>query len=126
MKRMLGKAAAVLGGAALAGGAMLATAAPANAAWSCPKGYMCAYLNTNGVGDPGQVSGDNTNLTQYNKFKNANSMVNDGVSCNVRIYNQQNHTGAYWTVDKGYAISNLNTFSGGAFANGIHSNKWCV
>ncbi|WP_267241560.1 peptidase inhibitor family I36 protein [Streptomyces sp. PR69] len=128
MNRILGKAVATLGGTALAAGALLATAAPANAAWdNCPKGYLCAYLGINGTGgNPGKVEGNNTNLTQYNKFRNADSIWNNGKSCNVRIYGKRNYTGAYWTLNRGAGVYNLNTVGNGGLKNGVHSNKWCV
>lgn len=126
MNRILGKAVAALGGTALAAGALLATAAPANAAWdACPKGSLCAYLGINGNGGtPGKVAGNNTNLTQYNKFRNADSIWNNGTSCNARVYSGQNYTGSYWTLNRGAAVYDLNKL--GALRNGVHSNKWCV
>lgn len=126
MNRMIGKAVATLGGTALAAGVLLGTAAPANAAWAdCPKGYLCAYLGTSGNGgSPGKVAGNNTNTTQYAKFRYADSAWNNGNSCNVRIFSERNYTGSYWTISRGARLYDLNDY--GQLKYGIHSNKWCV
>ncbi|MEU1871849.1 hypothetical protein RKD37_003911 [Streptomyces ambofaciens] len=119
------KLAAVLGAAALAGLGIAATATPASAAWSdCDSGALCAYLSDNGGGTPGQVFGDNSNLLQYNKFNNAESVYNNGNSCDVRIYNATGYTGSYWVLERGLAVYNLDTFRDGIFADDLASNRW--
>lgn len=119
------KLAAAFGAAALAGLGIAATATPASAAWSdCSSGALCAYLGDNGSGDPGEVFGDNTNLEQYNKFNNAESVYNNGNSCDVRIYDERNYTGDYWVLERSHYVSNLDTWYNGDFADDIASNKW--
>ncbi|GAA5212810.1 MULTISPECIES: peptidase inhibitor family I36 protein [Streptomyces] len=120
------KIAAVLGAAALAGLGIAATATPASAAWTdCSSGALCAYLGDNGSGDPGEVFGDNTNLLQYNKFNNAESVYNNGNSCNVRIYNGTNYSGSSFVLLRGYVIGNLDAYRSGIFADDLASNNWC-
>ncbi|MDR6975058.1 hypothetical protein J2X68_001742 [Streptomyces sp. 3330] len=124
MKRILAKAGIVLGSVALATTGALITAAPANAALSdCPSGGLCAYLGVNGSGDPGVVYGDNTNLLQYNKFNNAESLYNNGNSCNVRIYSGTGYTGSSYVLSRGYYNGSLaNT----VYWHNVASNNWCV
>ncbi|MEU9199298.1 peptidase inhibitor family I36 protein [Streptomyces sp. NPDC048332] len=119
------KLAAALGTAALAGLAIAATATSASAAWSdCSSGALCAYLGDSGAGDPGEVFGDNSNLEQYNKFNNAESVYNNGNNCDVRIFNGTGYTGSYWVLERGYVVSNLDTFRNGIFADDLASNRW--
>ncbi|MGW0456739.1 peptidase inhibitor family I36 protein [Streptomyces tendae] len=119
------KIAAAFGAAALAGLGIAATATPASAAWSdCDSGALCAYLSDGGGGTPGQVFGNNTNLEQYNKFNNAESVYNNGNSCDVRIYDERNYTGNYWILERGYVVSNLDAFRNGDFADDLASNQW--
>ncbi|MBE8474358.1 peptidase inhibitor family I36 protein [Streptomyces justiciae] len=117
--------AAAIGAAALAGLGVAATATPASAAYSdCSSGALCAYLSDNGVGDPGEVFGDNSNLLQYNKFNNAESVYNNGNSCDVRIYDQTGYTGDSFVLHRGYVINNLDAYENGDFADDLASNKW--
>ncbi|MFC8424801.1 peptidase inhibitor family I36 protein [Streptomyces sp. NPDC057236] len=119
------KIAAVLGTAALAGLGIAVTATPASAAWTdCSSGALCAYLGDNGAGDPGEVFGDNTNLLQYNKFNNAESVYNNGNDCDVRIYNGTGYTGSSFLLLRGYVISNLDSYRSGIFADDLASNRW--
>lgn len=119
------KLAAVLGTAALAGLGIAATATPASAAWSdCDSGALCAYLSDSGGGTPGQVFGDNSNLLQYNKFDNAESLKNNGNSCDVRIYDQTGYTGNSFILHRGNVVSNLDTFYNGDYADDVSSNRW--
>jgi hypothetical protein len=121
------KIAAAVGAAVLAGLGIGATATPANAAWTdCSSGSLCAYLGDSGAGDPGQVSGNNSNLLQYSKFDNAESVYNNGNDCNVRVWNGTNYSGSYFTLERGYVISNLDTYRNGIFADDLASNRWCV
>ncbi|WP_419996689.1 peptidase inhibitor family I36 protein [Streptomyces boninensis] len=123
MKRTIAKAAIALSGAALAAAATLATAGPANAAWSdCPDGGLCAYLGDDGAGTPGVVYGDNKDLLQYYKFDNADSIYNNGNSCNVRIYNGRNYTGSSFVLDNGWMAPNLSS----TYKDDVSSNNWCV
>ncbi|MET7850516.1 peptidase inhibitor family I36 protein [Streptomyces avermitilis] len=124
MHRILVRSGIALGGAALAAVGALATAGPADAAWSdCPAGSLCAYLGTDGSGDPGTVSGDNNNLLQYNKFNNAESLYNHGNSCNVRIFSGLNKTGSSYVLDRGYTNP---TLAGTVYWHNVASNDWCV
>ena len=117
--------AAAFGAAVLAGLGIAATATPASAAYSqCDSGALCAYLYDSGVGTPGQVFGNNTNLEQYDKFNNAESVYNNGNSCDVHIYNQQNYGGTVGLLKRGYAIHDLDSESGGTWADDIASNYW--
>ncbi|MFI8949307.1 peptidase inhibitor family I36 protein [Streptomyces sp. NPDC053750] len=119
------KIAAAFGAAALAGLGIAATATPASAAWTdCSSGALCAYLGDNGAGDPGEVFGDNTNLLQYTKFNNAESVYNNGNDCNVRVYNGTGYTGSSFLLLRGYTIGNLDSYSGGIFADDLASNRW--
>ncbi|MDO0935737.1 peptidase inhibitor family I36 protein [Streptomyces sp. DG2A-72] len=119
------KIAAVVGAAALAGLGIAATATPANAAWSdCSSGALCAYLSDNGGGDPGEVFGDNTNLLQFNKFDNAESVYNNGNSCDVRIYDQTGYSGNSFILHRARVVSNLDTWMNGNFADDVASNRW--
>ncbi|MEN3586163.1 peptidase inhibitor family I36 protein [Streptomyces sp. ZYX-F-203] len=124
---MIGKRiAAVLGAAALAGAGLAMTATPASAAYSdCTPGALCAYTGDSGYGSPGKVYGDNTNLLQYDKFNNAESVYNNGNSCNVRVYNGTSYTGSYFTLARGYTIGDLDGYRGGIFADDLASNRWC-
>lgn len=118
--------AGIAAGAMLLGGlGVAATASPAQAAITdCTSGSLCGYVPTNYGGKPGKVSGDNKDLLQYAKFKNANSVANRGKSCDVRIFVKKNYAGASYVLKKGKSIPNLNTFQSGKFKNGIASNKW--
>jgi hypothetical protein len=118
--------AGIAAGAMLLGGlGVAATASPAQAALEdCDSGSLCGYIGTHFAGTPGQVEGDNKDLTQYNKFKNANSVYNRGTSCDVRIYVKKDFQGASYLLVRGKHIPDLNTFQNGKFKNGIHSNKW--
>ncbi|WP_327317357.1 peptidase inhibitor family I36 protein [Streptomyces sp. NBC_01235] len=119
------KIAAAVGAAALAGLGIAATATPASAAWSdCSSGALCAYLGDSGAGDPGEVFGDNTNLEQYNKFNNAESVYNNGNSCDVRIYDEQNYGGNSFVLHRGNAVYNLDTWYDGTYADDLASNRW--
>ncbi|NNN31379.1 peptidase inhibitor family I36 protein [Streptomyces sp. S3(2020)] len=118
------KIAALIGAAALAGLGIAATATPANAAWSdCDSGALCAYLGDYGYGTPGQVFGNNTNLEQYNKFNNAESVFNNGNSCDVRLYDEQNYGGNNVILKRGYIVRDLDT-EASTFAQDIASNYW--
>ncbi|MFF4243597.1 peptidase inhibitor family I36 protein [Streptomyces sp. NPDC001822] len=100
----------------------LVTATPANAAYSdCPAGALCAYLGTDGAGDPGTVYGDNTNLLQYNKFNNAESLYNNGNNCDVRVYSGLNYTGSVATAYRGWTYSPLYS----PWKDNVASNRWC-
>ncbi|WP_369197822.1 peptidase inhibitor family I36 protein [Streptomyces djakartensis] len=121
MKLMVSKAGVLLGAAALAATTLM-TAGPANAAWSdCPSGALCAYLGTGGAGDPGTVYGDNTNLLQYNKFNNAESLYNNGNNCDVRVYSGLNYTGSVATAQRGWTYSPLYS----PWKDNVASNRWC-
>ncbi|MFD8734517.1 peptidase inhibitor family I36 protein [Streptomyces sp. NPDC059618] len=123
MKRILAKAGIALGSVALATTGALVTAGPANAAWSCPSGGLCAYLGVNGAGTPGVVYGDNSNLLQYNKFDNAESLFNNGNNCNVRLYSGTGYTGSSYVLDRGYLNGSLaNT----VWWHNVAANNWCV
>ncbi|MER5433761.1 peptidase inhibitor family I36 protein [Streptomyces sp. NPDC002588] len=124
MKRILARTGMAVGSIALVATGALATAGPANAALSdCPSGALCAYLGVNGSGDPGVVYADNSNLLQYNKFNNAESLYNNGNSCNVRIYSGLGYTGSSYVLARGYYNGSLaNT----VWWHNVASNDWCV
>lgn len=122
MRRILPKAGVVLGTVALAAAGALVTAAPANAAYSdCPSGALCAYVGTGGYGDPGTVWGNNTNLLQYYKFNNAESLYNNGNYCDVRVYSGLNYTGSVALARRGYSYSPLYS----PWKDNVASNYWC-
>jgi hypothetical protein len=109
---------------ALAATGAVVTAAPASASYSdCPSGGLCGYLGVNGSGTPGVVYGDNSNLLQYNKFNNAESLFNNGNSCNVRIYSGTGYTGYSYVLSRGYFNGSLaNT----VYWHNVAANNWCV
>ncbi|WP_327348970.1 peptidase inhibitor family I36 protein [Streptomyces europaeiscabiei] len=103
------------------------TAAPANAAWTdCSSGALCAYLSDDGAGDPGEVFGDNSNLLQYNKFDNAESVYNNGNNCSVTIWNETGYSGDAFLLGRGFRLNDLDEFRDGRFADDLASNDWCA
>ncbi|MFH8973320.1 peptidase inhibitor family I36 protein [Streptomyces sp. NPDC017890] len=117
--------AATLGAVVLAGLGISATATPASAAWSdCDPGALCAYLSDNGGGTPGQVFGDNANLEQYDKFNNAESLYNNGNSCDAHIFDETNYRGNNFILGRGWMIGNLDGVYSGTYADDVASNKW--
>ncbi|MFH8442869.1 peptidase inhibitor family I36 protein [Streptomyces sp. NPDC018026] len=117
--------AAAFGAVALAGLGIAATATPASASWSdCDSGALCAYLGDSGAGTPGQVFGNNTDLLQYNKFDNAESLYNNGNSCDVHIHDELSYRGDSFTLHRGNVVSNLDTWYDGDFADDVASNHW--
>ncbi|WP_327348968.1 peptidase inhibitor family I36 protein [Streptomyces europaeiscabiei] len=124
--RIRRKIAATLGAAVLAGLGTVATATPANAQLTdCDSGALCAWDKDDYMGVRGQVFGDNSNLLQYYAFDNAESVFNNGNSCNVRIWNRLNETGNYMTLGRGASYYDLDARSDG-FADNLASNDWCV
>lgn len=118
--------AGIAAGAMLLGGlGVAATASPAQASFTdCPSGSLCAFTLTNYGGTPGKVSGDNKDLLQYTKFDYANSVYNNGKSCEVQIFTKKNYEGESTVLKRKGAIPNLDTFADGKFKDGIASNKW--
>jgi hypothetical protein len=89
---------------------------------------LCAYLRPDGSGDPGTVSGDNRNLLQYNKFNNAESLYNNGNSCDVVVFSGLNYTGFDENITRGTVVRNLYSSSNGyyrALYHNVASNDWC-
>ncbi|MFJ9760908.1 peptidase inhibitor family I36 protein [Streptomyces sp. NPDC101149] len=122
MKPLFPKIGVVLGAAALVATGALVTAGPATAAYSdCPSGALCAYLGTGGYGDPGTVWGNNTNLLQYNKFNNAESLYNNGNNCDVTVYSGLNYTGSAAVALRGWTYSPLYS----PWKDNVASNRWC-
>ncbi len=118
------RGAAALAAIALAAAGTVATAGTSHASWSeCPAGALCAYLGTNGSGAPGKVYNDNSNLLQYNKFNNAESLYNNGNSCNVRIFSGTGYTGSNYVLSRGWTNP---TLSGTVYWHNVASNDWCV
>lgn len=119
------KLAAVVGTAMLAGLGIAATATPASAAYGdCTPGALCAFLGDNGAGDPGEVFGNNSNLLQYTKFDNAESVFNRGNECDVRIYSKTGYTGYSFILHRGKYVSDLDSWLSGHYADNVASNKW--
>ncbi len=121
------KIAAAASATLLAGLGVTMAAAPANASWSdCSSGALCAYLGDYGSGDPGEVFGDNTNLLQYYKFNYAESLYNNGNSCDVIIHDQTgSHNGDWFLLKRGDTVGNLDGFRSGDFADDVAANHWC-
>jgi hypothetical protein len=94
------------------------------AAAPCPSGALCAYTSPNYVGTPGPVYGNNRNLLQYYRYDNAESVVNNGRRCSVRIYTGRNYSGPNVLIPRGYGYSNLYTQNRPMYHN-IASNLWC-
>lgn len=100
----------------------LVTAGPAEASWSqCPSGALCAYVYQYGGGTPGPVWDNNRDLRQYHKFRNAESLYNNGNYCHVRIYYGVGHTGPNYVLHRGYTNP---TLRGTVWWHHVHSNKW--
>jgi hypothetical protein len=123
MKRIMAKAGIVLGSVALATTGAVITAAPANAAWSCPSGALCAYTSPNGVGAYGDVYDDNRDLLRFSKFDNAESLYNNGNNCNVRIHSGRGYTGSSYVLPRGIAST---TLANTVWWHNVASNNWCV
>jgi hypothetical protein len=104
--------------------ATVTLAADPAAAAPCPSGALCAYTSPNYVGTPGDVYGNNRNLLQYARYNNAESVVNNGRRCGVRIYNRLNYGGANVWIPRGYGYTNLYTQNRPMYHN-IASNHWC-
>jgi len=115
------KIAAVLAGTAMAGLGMVATA-PSASADNCPTSYLCAYLAPGFSGAPGKVAGDNSNLLQYYKFNNAESLWNAG-RCNVRIFSGTGPSGFSQVLASNWTFPNL---AGSAFYHNVAANDFCV
>jgi hypothetical protein len=102
----------------------LGVASPANAdVDDCPAGALCAWLGEWGTYARGQVYQNNSNLLQYNTFNNAESIWNNGNSCNVRVYNGTNYSGSSYVLQRGYGTGVL---YGTAYYHDVASNRWCV
>ncbi|MFJ8104533.1 peptidase inhibitor family I36 protein [Streptomyces sp. NPDC096132] len=123
MKRILAKAGVVLGSVALATTGAVVTAAPANAAWSCPSGALCAYTAPDGDSAYGDVYADNSDLLRFTKFDNAESLRNNGNNCNVRVYSGLNYTGSSFVIPRGYYVP---TLANTVYWHNVASNDWCV
>lgn len=105
------------------GGLLTATPSTANAGvWSnCADSYSC-FWNYNGwAGTKWQFSGNNANWGTYGRSNQDNSMVNDGNSYAIRLYNGTNYSGINTCVRKGYGIY---IYGSGYPANITSSNRW--
>lgn len=112
--------------AAFGAAAMLTTvavglgAAPASAA-TCPSGATCAYTALNWASSAGPVYGDNTNLSVYTTWAGAQSIYNNGTSCNVYIYSGTSYGGVRYALNRG---TGWKTISGSSIWHHAYSNKW--
>jgi hypothetical protein len=104
----------------LAAGVVGLTAGPA-AAESCPSGATCAYTTTNWASSAGPVTGNNKNLTGYSRWTGAESIYNNGKSCNVYIYSATGYNGSRYPLNKG---TGWRTISGSAIWHHAYSNQW--
>jgi Peptidase inhibitor family I36 len=105
---------------AISGTAVAVSAAPA-AADACPRGATCGYTATNWVGTAYDVYADNRDLTMFAGFRYAESIYNNGASCNVYIYSERNHQGARYPLNRGTGWRSL---AGSAIKDHAFSNKW--
>lgn len=116
-------AAAALAAALVAAGAM---ASPADAAPSdCASQYLCAYPAVNYHGGAGPVKDNNSNLTQYSKFRNMESIFNHGASCTAYLWSKPNYFGVLHTLSRGDGYPNLNNIPE-FITTGVESNHWCT
>ncbi len=101
-----------------------ATSANAIVRDPCSSGSLCAYLRFNGWSywnnDPGEVQGDNNNLLQYHKFNYAESLWNNGNSCNVLVRDSNN---GYSTV---LSLGEKMNLGNNPLYHDVASNNWCV
>jgi len=118
---VLSKVGTVAAGVALAASGIVSVT-PSASADTCPTSYLCAYLAPNHSGAPGQVAGDNSNLLQYNKFNNAESLWNAG-HCNVRIFSGTGYSG-YWYVLGSNMVNN--SLAGTVWYHNVAANDFCV
>ena len=106
--------------AAVTAGAVSLGAGPA-AAESCPSGATCAYTTTNWASAAGPVTGNNTNLTQFSKWTGAESIYNNGTSCNVYIYSSTGYHGTRYALNRG---TGWKTIAGSDIWHHAYSNQW--
>ncbi|MFF7794642.1 peptidase inhibitor family I36 protein [Streptomyces sp. NPDC007991] len=88
---------------------------------TCPSGAVCAYLNENWSGKAYPVYQDNDDLTMYSGWRWAESIYNNGKSCNVHIYSEKNHGGARYPLNRGTGWKSI---KGSAVYHHAFSNKW--
>ncbi len=112
MNKIAVKLAVVL---ALLVGTVVATATPASAAYSCPTGVSCLYMNQGGTGYaismPFGLHGLNTCTTLHQgyptyAFDNAESGKNGyGSGLRLRMFEHHDCTGQTWTIPNGMTNS---------------------
>lgn len=102
-------------------GAGMATASGEAVADTCPSGAVCAYAATNWSGTAYDVYQDNTSLTAYYGWTHAESIYNNGKSCNVYIYSGTNYGGSRYPLNRGTGWKSI---SGSAIWHHAYSNKW--
>jgi hypothetical protein len=105
----------LLASAATLGNTTAASADP------CPSGAVCAYQDINWNGYPGPLYGNNEDLGAYYQWTSANSIYNNGKSCDVYIYSAMFYGGTRYPLARGTGWKNLN---GKAIQEQALSNKW--
>ncbi|MER7196061.1 peptidase inhibitor family I36 protein [Streptomyces flaveolus] len=114
------KVAAVFASLALAGAGIAVTAPSANAD-ACPSGAVCAYAAENWWGTGDKKYGNNENLTDFFNWTNAESIYNNGTSCNVYIYSGTNYGGVRYPLNRGTGWKSIR---GSSIWHHAYSNKW--
>ncbi|MEU2965913.1 MULTISPECIES: peptidase inhibitor family I36 protein [Streptomyces] len=114
------KVAAVFASLALAGTGVAITA-PSATADPCPSGAVCAYASTNWQKPPDKKYRDNRNLTDYFNWTNAESIYNNGASCNVYVYSGTNYGGVRYPLNRG---TGWRSIAGSSIWHHAYSIQW--
>ena len=120
LKRLL--ATGGVSAALFVGIAVMSVPTASAAAGSCPSGATCAWTGTNYTGTIGPVYGNNTNDKQYATWAGAESVANNGTSCEDWVFQNENYGGSVLALPIGYGDGNL---SGTWAWHHLWSNHWC-
>ncbi|GAA3774788.1 hypothetical protein GCM10022225_73200 [Plantactinospora mayteni] len=112
---------AAFGATAMLTTALVGIAAAPASADPCPSGATCAYTSTNWAGAPGPVYGDNRDLSGFAKWRGAESIYNNGTSCNVYVYSGTGYSGVRYPLARG---TGWTTLSGSSIWHHAYSNRW--
>lgn len=128
---------AIAGGLLAVGAAGLMPTAAQAAVTDCPNesGYFCFWTEANYGGPMGKVAGNNPdwgNLpggcnTTTHWDNCASAMRNEGLSCEVVVYQYPNYGGSSWVINRDTQAADLTQWpkpSGGTWNNAISSNNW--
>ncbi|MDN0199267.1 peptidase inhibitor family I36 protein [Streptomyces sp. S.PNR 29] len=123
-------------GVLLLSGLTLAPTAQA-AVTDCPdeSGYFCFWTDVDYGGPMGKVSGNNPDWGDFtggcnttSRWDNcASSLRNEGLRCEVVVYQYTNYGGSSWVINRDTRAANLTQWakpSGGTWNDAISSNDW--